>query len=151
MKLKEEKREKNEIGQKENYLYIKFPARPKNERLARMIAAAFLADMNPNLEELDDVKTAVSEAVTNSIIHAYEKKNLHEKEEIQMMKRKNLKKIEKKMKWRWSLYRRDRLCLSQLQIKERELKISNRLWNLFLRQNRMKNVREWDFRLWKLL
>lgn len=81
MKLKEEKREKNEIGQKENYLYIKFPARPKNERLARMIAAAFLADMNPNLEELDDVKTAVSEAVTNSIIHAYEKKNLHEKEE----------------------------------------------------------------------
>ena len=45
-----------------------------------MIAAAFLADMNPNLEELDDVKTAVSEAVTNSIIHAYEKKNPHEEE-----------------------------------------------------------------------
>lgn len=82
MKLEEEKRRRSETSQKENYLYIKFPARPKNERLARMIAAAFLADMNPNLEELDDVKTAVSEAVTNSIIHAYEKKNRHEKEEI---------------------------------------------------------------------
>ena len=56
----------------DNILYITFPAIPENERISRTIAAAFLADMNPTVEELDDVKTAVSEAVTNCIIHAYE-------------------------------------------------------------------------------
>lgn len=58
---------------RENNLYIAFPAHPENERISRMIAAAFLTEMNPTLEEIDDVKTAVSEAVTNCIIHAYEK------------------------------------------------------------------------------
>ena len=60
------------MREKKNHLYIKFPAVPENERLARTIAAAFISNLNPNLEELDDVKTAVSEAVTNCIIHAYE-------------------------------------------------------------------------------
>ena len=55
---------------RENCMYIKFPAIPENEKLARMIAAAFLTNMNPTLEEMEDVKTAVSEAVTNCIIHA---------------------------------------------------------------------------------
>ena len=55
-----------------NQVYIKFPAIPENERLSRMMVAAFLADMDPTLEELDDIRTAVSEAVTNSIIHAYD-------------------------------------------------------------------------------
>ncbi|MBE5955232.1 MAG: anti-sigma F factor [Lachnospiraceae bacterium] len=60
------------MKQKENQLYIEFPAFPENERIARMTAAAFLAAMNPTIEEMDDVKTAVSEAVTNCIIHAYD-------------------------------------------------------------------------------
>ena len=58
---------------KTNQVYITFPAIPENEKLSRMMAAAFLSDMNPTIEEMDDVKTAVSEAVTNCIIHAYEK------------------------------------------------------------------------------
>lgn len=58
---------------KMNYVYIEFPAIPENEKLSRMMAAAFLAEMNPTVEELDDVKTAVSEAVTNCIIHAYDR------------------------------------------------------------------------------
>ena len=58
----------------ENRVYIKFPAITENERTARMMAAAFLTSLNPTMEEMDDVKTAVSEAVTNSIIHAYEEK-----------------------------------------------------------------------------
>ena len=75
----EEQKMKNRGGvtdgmqQHKNCLYIKFPAIPENERMARMVTAVFLTDMNPNLEELDDVKTAVSEAVTNCIIHAYDK------------------------------------------------------------------------------
>lgn len=59
------------MRKKNNRMYIKFPAIPENERMARMIAAAFITNMNPTLEEMDDVKTAVSEAVTNCIIHAY--------------------------------------------------------------------------------
>ena len=54
-----------------NKVYLKFPAITENERIARMMAAAFLSGLNPTIEEMDDVKTAVSEAVTNSIIHAY--------------------------------------------------------------------------------
>lgn len=65
---------------KTNKVYIKFPAIPENERLSRMMAASFLSDMNPTIEELDDVKTAVSEAVTNCIIHAYEREERREKE-----------------------------------------------------------------------
>jgi stage II sporulation protein AB (anti-sigma F factor) len=57
---------------RENKIQITFPAITENERMARMIAAVFLTEMDPTMEELDDVKTAVSEAVTNSILHAYE-------------------------------------------------------------------------------
>lgn len=57
---------------KQNRVVMKFPAITENERTARMMAAALLTGLNPTMEELDDVKTAVSEAVTNSIIHAYE-------------------------------------------------------------------------------
>jgi stage II sporulation protein AB (anti-sigma F factor) len=48
-----------------------FDAKSVNEGLARMLVTAFMADMNPTLEQLADVKTAVSEAVTNAIIHGY--------------------------------------------------------------------------------
>lgn len=46
---------------------------PENERIGRTLAAAFAAVLNPTMEELSDFKTAVSEAVTNAIIHAYPK------------------------------------------------------------------------------
>ena len=65
---------------KENRMYIQFPAIPENERMARMVAAAFITSMNPTIEEMDDVKTAISEAVTNCIIHAYEKEKSRTKQ-----------------------------------------------------------------------
>lgn len=48
-----------------------FDASSENEKLARMIVSSFAAQMNPTIDELEDVKTAVSEAVTNAIIHGY--------------------------------------------------------------------------------
>lgn len=50
---------------------LSFPARKGNEALARMAIAAFVAPLDPTLDELAELKTAVSEAVTNAIIHAY--------------------------------------------------------------------------------
>ncbi len=50
---------------------VEFSAQSKNESFARMVAAAYVAQLNPTLEELSDIKTAVSEAVTNAIIHGY--------------------------------------------------------------------------------
>lgn len=55
----------------DNYMDICFDAIPENEGFARVIVAAFMAQLDPLLEEVDDVKTAVSEAVTNCIIHGY--------------------------------------------------------------------------------
>lgn len=55
-----------------NEMEISFDAVSVNEGFARVAVAAFVAPLNPTLEELDDIKTAVSEAVTNSIIHGYE-------------------------------------------------------------------------------
>ena len=55
----------------ENELNTQFPSLSANEALARQLAAAFAAQMDPTLDELGDVKTAVSEAVTNVIVHAY--------------------------------------------------------------------------------
>ena len=54
-----------------NYIKIELPSRSVNEGLARTVAAAFAAQLDPTLEELGDIKTAVSEAVTNAIVHAY--------------------------------------------------------------------------------
>ena len=54
-----------------NYIKLEFPARSANESMARSAAAAFAAQLDPTLDELGDVKTAVSEAVTNAVVHAY--------------------------------------------------------------------------------
>ena len=54
-----------------NEIRIDFPAIPENEALARMVVSAFLVPLNPTIEEMADVKTAVSEAVTNAIVHGY--------------------------------------------------------------------------------
>ena len=55
----------------ENSMTLEFPSKSCNEALARSVVACFAAQMDPTLEELADVKTAVSEAVTNSIVHGY--------------------------------------------------------------------------------
>lgn len=55
-----------------NEMTIIFDSRPANEGLARVAVAAFCTQLNPTLEEVADIKTAVSEAVTNCIIHGYE-------------------------------------------------------------------------------
>ena len=54
-----------------NRLETNFPARSENEALARSVAAAFAAQADPTIEELTEIRTAVSEAVSNAVIHAY--------------------------------------------------------------------------------
>ena len=57
-----------------NEMKIVFDGRSSNESFARVTVAAFMTSLNPTIEEVSDVKTAVSEAVTNAIIHGYENK-----------------------------------------------------------------------------
>ena len=56
---------------KVNEIRLVFPGKSENEGLARAAVSGFLAPMDPTLEELSDIKTAVSEAVTNAIVHGY--------------------------------------------------------------------------------
>lgn len=56
----------------ENEMRIEFDSRSSNESFARVAVAAFVTPLDPTLEEISDMKTAVSEAVTNAIIHGYE-------------------------------------------------------------------------------
>ena len=55
----------------ENYMILEFPSKSTNEAFARSAVACFASQMDPTLEELGDIRTAVSEAVTNCIVHAY--------------------------------------------------------------------------------
>ena len=55
----------------ENYMTLEFPSKSANEAFARSAVGCFAAQLDPNLEELGDIRTAVSEAVTNCIVHAY--------------------------------------------------------------------------------
>lgn len=57
---------------KNNEMQLQFLSLSQNEGFARAVAAAFASQMNPTVEELSDIRTAVSEAVTNAIIHGYE-------------------------------------------------------------------------------
>lgn len=57
-----------------NEMVLKFDSKSINESFARMVVAGFVAQLDPTIEEVNDVKTAVSEAVTNSIIHGYKDK-----------------------------------------------------------------------------
>ena len=56
----------------DNSIKVEFLAKSENESFARVAVAAFISQLDPTIEELTDIKTAVSEAVTNSIIHGYE-------------------------------------------------------------------------------
>ena len=55
----------------ENYMILEIPSKSANESFARSAVACFAAQLDPTLEELGDIRTAVSEAVTNCIVHAY--------------------------------------------------------------------------------
>ena len=55
----------------ENYMILEFPSKSANEAFARSAVACFAAQLDPTLEEMGDIRTAVSEAVTNCIVHAY--------------------------------------------------------------------------------
>ena len=55
----------------ENYMTLEFPSRSANEAFARSAVACFAAQLDPTMEEIGDIRTAVSEAVTNAIVHAY--------------------------------------------------------------------------------
>lgn len=57
---------------KDNTMKLEIPSKSQNEAFARVVVASFAAQLDPTIEELADIKTAVSEAVTNSIIHGYE-------------------------------------------------------------------------------
>lgn len=62
----------NQNQQVKNEMKLEFRAISENEAFARTAVAAFVTQLNPTLEEISDIKTAVSEAVTNSIIHGYD-------------------------------------------------------------------------------
>ncbi len=72
MGKKEEENVQNQAKEaKEEHMQLEFEAKSENEEFARVVAAVFMSRLNPTLEEIEDVKTAVSEAVTNAIIHGY--------------------------------------------------------------------------------
>ena len=58
----------------ENEMKLEFLSKSNNEAFARIAVAAFVASLDPTIEEISDIKTAVSEAVTNAIVHGYENK-----------------------------------------------------------------------------
>lgn len=59
----------------QNEMKLEIPSKSQNESFARVVVAAFASQLDPTIEELSDVKTAVSEAVTNAIIHGYENRS----------------------------------------------------------------------------
>ena len=59
-----------ETGKRES-MRMEIESRSENEEFARVVVAVFASRLNPTLEEIDDIKTAVSEAVTNAVIHGY--------------------------------------------------------------------------------
>ena len=58
-----------------NSVEVKFKAIPQNEAFARNVVASFILPLNPSIDELEDIKTAVNEAITNVIVHAYPNKH----------------------------------------------------------------------------
>ncbi len=63
------------MKKKDNILEVKFPALSRNEGLARSLVSAFIMQLDPTVSELTDLKCAVSEAVTNSIVHGYKEQS----------------------------------------------------------------------------
>ena len=112
-----------------NEMEIRFDSRSENEGFARVSVASFLTQLNPTVEEVADVKTAVSEAVTNAIIHGYEQR------------------VEK-VKIHCSI--ENQLFTVEISV-EKVLQMWKKQWNRCLQQNRRMIGQEWDFLLWKHL
>lgn len=85
---------KGDLMEKTNEMTIVFDSRPVNEGMARVAVAAFCTQLNPTLEEVADLKTAISEAVTNCIIHAYEGKTGNGEKPFQIEMRCRIKRQE---------------------------------------------------------
>ena len=109
---------------------IQFDSKSCNEGFARVAVASFLTQMNPTVEEVADVKTAVSEAVTNAIIHGYEKRHGKIRIFCRISENQFFMEVSDKGKGILNVKRRCSLCI---------------------RQNRKKIVPGWDLRLWKHL
>lgn len=71
MENKKEVSENIQEAEIKNRFYMEVESKSQNEEFARVVVAVFMSRMDPTLEEVDDVKTAVSEAVTNAVIHGY--------------------------------------------------------------------------------
>ena len=113
-----------------NEVTITFDAYSVNEGFARMVAAAFAAEFNPTLDEIEDIKTAVSEAVTNAIIHGYE---------------------ETKGKVHMALLREEDELTVSVEDFGKGIADIEKAKEPFLRQNRSWSVRAWGSRSWKRL
>lgn len=113
-----------------NEMQLIFDSRSSNESFARVTVAAFMTSLNPTVEEVSDVKTAVSEAVTNAIIHGYES----EVHNIYIRCRTEGK----------TLY-------LEIEDEGKESRMSSRRWSRFLPRSRNWSGREWDSPSWKPL
>ena len=125
--------EQNEQRQAEKEWHVDAPgddSHSSNEEFARVTAAVFMSRMNPTMEELEDVKTAVSEAVTNAVIHGYS-------DEIGIIY------IEARIEG-------EELIIS-VRDGEKESWMWKRRWSRCIRQTRPASARGWAFRLWKRL
>lgn len=113
-----------------NEMTIIFDSRPENEGLARVAAAAFCTQLNPTLEEVADLKTAVSEAVTNCIIHGYQGE-VH--------------------KIRMKCVRKERTIY--LDIEDDGIGIADveKQWSPYIRPALIRTDQEWGLLLWKHL
>lgn len=111
-------------------LHLEFNSDSENEGIARIVTAAYIMKFDPDMEEMDDIKTAVSEAVTNCIVHAY-----HDPD------------------GKISMDLSDQNGILRIEIKDQvsEFQMSRKRWNRCLQQNQKKKGLEWDFLLWKHL
>ena len=113
-----------------NEIIMEFSSNSENESLARTVISAFVARLDPTLEELADIKTAVSEAVTNAIIHGYEKNP-------------GMVRMAAKIE--------DNVVSVEISDTGAGIENLERQWNPCTRQNRNLTGRGWALRLWKRL
>ena len=111
-------------------LHLEFNSDSENEGIARIVTAAYIMKFDPDMEEMDDIKTAVSEAVTNCIVHAYHGPD-----------------------GKISMELSDQNGILRIEIKDQGIGISDvkKAMNRCLQQNQKKKGLEWDFLLWRHL
>ena len=113
-----------------NEMELIFDSLSANEGFARVAVAAFMTQLNPTVEEVADVKTAISEAVTNAVIHGYENE-IHK-----IFIRCNIK---------------EETIYIEVEDHGKGIEDVKKRWSRYLQQSLKWIGREWDFRLWKLL